>query len=403
MSLLTIVLSVLGLIALVQLVRVFELSAKLRGNNQDTVDYSGNRLNGRLWLLFGAVYFAFFIWLVAEYGDKLLPASGSEHGVVIDDLMTFNWVILIIAFAITHILLFYFAAKYYWSPKRRAEFITHNNKLELLWTTLPAIVLAVIIIYGLTAWNNITDSAPEEAINVEIFSKQFGWTARFAGSDNDLGDANYNFITGTNPLGVITPETIEQRIEDIESEIEDIKKDLAKAPEGGLKEKELSTDLDNKERQLKTIMTFNRKNAVEPYRAGDDDKVVTGEIHLPVNKVVNMEFRSQDVIHSAYMPHFRVQMNCVPGTPTRFHFTPTITTKEMKAKTGNKDFEYLLFCNKICGAAHYNMQMTIIVESEEDYNKWLSEQNTFTSVETAENRSVNEDSEEKENNDLAKK
>lgn len=401
MSLLTIVLTILGIIALVQLVRVFELGAKLRGDNQDTVDYSGNRLNGRLWLLFGAGYFAFFIWLVVEYGDKLLPVSGSEHGVVIDDLMTFNWVILIVAFAITHILLFYFAAKYYWSPKRRAEFITHNNKLELIWTTLPAIVLAVIIIYGLTAWNNITDKAPEEAINVEIFSKQFGWTARFAGSDNELGDANYNFIAGMNPLGVITPETIEDRIEDITGEIESLEKDLADAPKDGLKEKELKTSLDNKERQLKSILTYERKNAVEPFRAGDDDKVVQGEIHLPVGKVVNINFRSQDVIHSAYMPHFRVQMNCVPGSPTRFHFTPTVSTKEMRAKTGNPDFNYLLYCNKICGAAHYNMQMTIIVESEEDYEKWLSEQNTFTSVETAENRSVNEDKEEKDKNDLA--
>lgn len=402
MSLLAIVLTILGIVALVQLVRVFELGAKLRGNTQDSVDYNGNKLNGKLWLVFGVLYFAFFVWLVMEYGDKMLPVAASEHGAVIDSLMNFNWVILIIAFAGTHILLFYFASKYYWSPKRRAEFITHNNKLELIWTTLPAIVLAVIIIYGLTAWNNITDEAPEEAVNVEIFSKQFGWTARFAGTDNELGESNYNFISGTNPLGVITPETIKSRIEDIKEDIERIEGNLANAPEGGLREKELSKELDNKKRQLQTIRTYSRKNTVEPYRAGDDDKVVTGEIHIPVNKTVNMHFRSQDVIHSAYMPHFRAQMNCVPGSPTRFHFTPTITTKEMRAKTGNEEFDYVLYCNKICGAAHYNMQMTIIVESEEDYESWLAEQNTFTSVETAENRSVNEEiEEEKENNDLA--
>jgi cytochrome c oxidase subunit 2 len=90
-----------------------------------------------------------------------------------------------------------------------------------------------------------------------------------------------------------------------------------------------------------------------------------------------MYFRSKDVIHSAYMPHFRAQMNCVPGMKTEFHFTPTITTAEMREKTKNPDFDYVLLCNKICGATHWNMQMKIVVDSEADYKKWLAEQKTF--------------------------
>jgi cytochrome c oxidase subunit 2 len=108
-----------------------------------------------------------------------------------------------------------------------------------------------------------------------------------------------------------------------------------------------------------------------------DDKIVNGEFHIPVNKIVLMYFRSKDVIHSAYMPHFRAQMNCVPGMRTEFHFTPTITTAEMKEKTKNPDFDYVLLCNKICGATHWNMQMKIVVDSEADYQKWLSDQKTF--------------------------
>jgi cytochrome c oxidase subunit 2 len=77
------------------------------------------------------------------------------------------------------------------------------------------------------------------------------------------------------------------------------------------------------------------------------------------------------------MPHFRAQMNCVPGMKTEFHFTPTITTAEMREKTKNPDFDYVLLCNKICGATHWNMQMKIIVDSPEDYAKWLAEQKTF--------------------------
>jgi cytochrome c oxidase subunit 2 len=97
---------------------------------------------------------------------------------------------------------------------------------------------------------------------------------------------------------------------------------------------------------------------------------------LPVNKPVLLMFRSRDVIHSAFLPHFRVQMNCVPGLSTQFAFTPTKTTAQMKESEGD-DFEYVLLCNKICGSAHFNMQMKFIIESEEDYNKWISSQKTL--------------------------
>jgi cytochrome c oxidase subunit 2 len=77
------------------------------------------------------------------------------------------------------------------------------------------------------------------------------------------------------------------------------------------------------------------------------------------------------------MPHFRAQMNCVPGMKTEFHFTPTITTAEMREKTKNPDFDYVLLCNKICGATHWNIQMKIVVDSESDYQKWLADQKTL--------------------------
>ena len=67
-------------------------------------------------------------------------------------------------------------------------------------------------------------------------------------------------------------------------------------------------------------------------------------------------------------------MNCVPGTTTQFAFTPTITTDAMKQEVENDLFEYVLLCNKICGNAHYNMQMKVVVETEEEFNKWIEEQ-----------------------------
>ena len=114
-----------------------------------------------------------------------------------------------------------------------------------------------------------------------------------------------------------------------------------------------------------------------------DDKLVKGEFHIPIGKMVQFKLRSRDVIHSAFMPHFSAQMNCVPGMETEMHFVPIYTTIQMREMTKNPKFNYILLCNKICGAAHYNMQMDIIVESEEDYNKWLATKKTFAETMSA--------------------
>jgi heme/copper-type cytochrome/quinol oxidase subunit 2 len=153
---------------------------------------------------------------------------------------------------------------------------------------------------------------------------------------------------------------------------------LTKAPKDGKKERAIKRKIQHRKDQVAAIYAMKRNIEVNGNGAyADDDKLVKLELHIPVNKPVNIQMRSQDVIHSALMPHFRAQMNCVPGMVTNFNFTPTITTEEMKKKTGNPDFEYILLCNKICGTAHYNMQMNIIVEPEEEYLAWYGEQKTF--------------------------
>jgi cytochrome c oxidase subunit 2 len=153
---------------------------------------------------------------------------------------------------------------------------------------------------------------------------------------------------------------------------------------------------------------------IDPTDKDGMDDMVGAELHLPVNRPVLFKFRSQDVLHSAYMPHFRAQMNVVPGMVTQFKFTPTVTSEDYKSTefmtkkvrkineirrqkskelvaTGDValdpyEFEYYLLCNKICGASHYNMQLKIVVESEEDYNNWLQTQTTFeTTLANAEN------------------
>ncbi len=316
---------VLTIVAVGYLVRVFELAQALKGKKSEKITESDNKLMGRFMLIFLLCLFAFCAWQLKEYGPRMLPESASEHGIVLDTLMNYNMLLIWIVFVFTQILLFYFAYKYYGRKGNVAKYFPHNNKLEMLWTIVPAIVLAFIIIFGIKSWAKITDVASNEAIVIELYSKQFDWTGRYAGKDNTLGAANYKLITGINELGL---DSISQ--------------------------------------------------------AGMDDVVVKNELHIPIGKEVEFKFRSRDVIHSAYFPHFRAQMNTVPGMTTMLHFTPIITTAEMREKTKNPNFDYILLCNKICGNSHYNMQMTIVVESEEEYNKWLDGKKPFFGVKTAE-------------------
>lgn len=342
LNLLILIAVVLGIIALSKVVKVLEQASTVKGLQPYEVTERDNKTQANLMPVFLVLYFAFIIWQVVAWGDFLLPVSASEHGLVVDSLMNTTWIIIIPVFVITHIILFYFAWKYVYDKNRKAEYFPHNNKLEVLWTAIPALVLLILILYGLSVWNKTMTplTTEDDAVEIEIYARQFDWTARYPGEDGKFGKAGVKFIGGVNSLGID------------------------------------STD----------------ENAW-------DDKLVKAEFVIPVDRPVQFFFRSQDVIHSAYMPHFRAQMNCVPGMITRFNFVPNKTTEEMREITGNPEFYYQLLCNKICGAAHYNMGMEITVVSEEEYQKWLAEQKVFLKVEgnaSAANETPNKETESKE-------
>tara|TARA_E500000331_G_C17212752_1_gene694510 strand:+ start:59 stop:1033 length:975 start_codon:yes stop_codon:yes gene_type:complete len=307
---------ILTIAAMVQLVRVNELLSEITNKDTNEVTDGDNNQNGILFLIIGFGFLAFVVWQMITWDHLLLPPASSIHGAEIDGLMKVSMTLILVVFFALSPMLFYFAYRYRGKKENKAYFFAHNNKLEIAWTVIPTIVLTALIIYGLRTWDRAMNPDISESIVIEVYSKQFDWTARYSGSDNVLGDANYKLVEGRNTLGV----------------------------------------------------DINDKNSADDF--------VVREVHLPVNKSVLLKFRSRDVIHSAFLPHFRVQMNCVPGLSTQFAFTPTKTTAEMKESEG-EDFEYVLLCNKICGSAHFNMQMKFIVESEEDYNKWISSQKTI--------------------------
>ncbi|HEX2618164.1 MAG TPA: cytochrome c oxidase subunit II [Flavobacteriales bacterium] len=382
----------LGVFAIVRLSRVYELTATLRGKREEDISERDNKMNARLMWAFPFAYFGFFIWLTLHYAGKGLPVSASEHGVWLDKMYDVNWVILIITFFITNILLFYFAGKYYFRKDRWAYYYPHNNKWELAWTIVPSIVLIGIIIYGLTVWNRITAAAAKGTAEVELYAKQFDWTARYPGPDGVLGATDFRLINDNNPLGIVTPKSIEQRLEELKADEEASDKKLTE--EGGYlphdKLKELEEHIAHVRRvagrivNLRTLMDqdIKERGDASPYKHGSDDLVLK-EFHLPVNEEIEVLIRSRDVIHSAYMPHMRAQMNAVPGMTTRLHMKPTITTDSMRMVTRNPVFDYILLCNKICGASHYNMQMALVIEKEGAYRAWLAAQKGFETGEPA--------------------
>lgn len=340
---LTIAVLVLVAIAIWQMTRIFELS-QLKADNSQVANDSDNKNNGYLLLAFLIFIYAITIFSFYKYSKFLLPEAASAHGGEYDQLMLVSMGIIFFVQTITQALLHYFGYKYRGKQGRKALFFADNDRLEFIWTIIPVIVLAGLILWGLYTWTNIMDiNEEDDPLIVELYAQQFNWTARYGGEDNVLGESNVRMI------------------------------DINRANVLGLDES-------------------------DPYA---EDDVIVKELHLPVGRKVNFKMRSQDVLHSAFMPHFRAQMNCVPGMITEFSFTPIITTEEMrqnpdvieKVKRTNKirsdraargepnsdpwEFDYILLCNKICGKSHYNMQMKIIVESEEEYNAWISGQKTF--------------------------
>ena len=446
MKLITLLVVIAGVIALAQLAKVGQLTSLIRNKKEEDISDADTRLNGGLFIAFMVAFYASFIFLIIRYGDYNPPAA-SAHGESYDTLMNFNMYIIMAVFFLVNSVLFIFANKYRFDKERKARFFAHDNRLELIWTVIPSIVLAVIIIYGLRTWNEMTGDASDDALRVEVYSKQFDWTARYPGADGEFGLANYNLITPTNPLGIVTQDGVTEALAEIEGQIASLESELAHERGRLLAEKAsieeqlhaddhhghghghdhaeghgddhdhhgispefkanlemrldtvkhmLASDqvvvlsnaaaeakedklhrLKRHRQRIEEVKPFDYDGGIAAWEAGADDKIMKGEFHLPVGREVEFVFRSRDVIHSAYMPHFRAQMNTVPGVPTRFKMTPTITTDSMRTILDDPDFNYVLLCNKVCGAAHFNMQMAVVVETEEEYNAWLESQEEF--------------------------
>lgn len=303
-------------IVIFQISKASEYVSVLKG--EEKTRRQNNKING--FLLISLLIFGLLgVWYCNDlyYGKTLFPqGSASVEGEKIDLMLYITIGVTGVVFVITQVLLFWFAFKYQEKDGQKAYFFPHNTKLELLWTTVPAIFLTVLVVFGLKYWFKITSDAPKDSVLVEITGHQFAWEMRYPGKDGKLGKINYK---------------------------------LYNSPSGNI----LGVDFEDPESW---------------------DDFHTTQMHLPVGKPTKLVIHAQDVIHDVGLSHFRMKMDAVPGIPTTMWFTPKYTTEEMKIRTGNPNFVYEISCDQMCGKGHFSMRGVIVVETEEEYKKWLAEQ-----------------------------
>lgn len=302
----------LGFVIVFQIAKASEYVSILRG--EERTQKESNRINAFLLLAF-LILGLLGVWYCHEkLIGKILPEAASNHGENIDTMLLITIIVTGIVFIITQVALFYFSYKYQAKEGRKAFYYPHNNKLEVIWTVIPAIVLTVLVGFGLYYWLQITSEAPKDAIVVEVTGKQFNWEFRYPGKDGVLGKKYYKEVNEAkgNPLGQLWDDP-----------------------------------------------------------ANRDDVYTTGEMHIVVNRPVQLQIFAKDVIHDVGLGHFRMKMDAVPGIPTTMWFTPKFTTRQMRDKYG-PEFNYEISCQEMCGKGHYSMRGTVIVETQAEYNAWLA-------------------------------
>ncbi len=326
------------LIIIVQVSRVRELSKQLRGTEE--VERKATNTTGiglvafMVLFLIGTTLSAFLYKnYILGYGPH---ESASEHGVLIDNMMHITLLVTYSVFVLTHILLFWYAYKFRQQKGRKAQYISHNNTLEVVWTGIPAIVMTFLVVGGLDAWNDIMGDvgADDNYLEIEAMGYQFAWQMRYPGPDGLLGRRDFRLINPTNQMGI----------------------------------------------------DWNDPKS--------HDDVLLNNFVLPVDQKVRVRITAKDVLHDFYLPQFRVKMDAVPGLPTYFVFTPKQTTKEYRKKLSQYEeyqvpdpddpekmywetANYELACAELCGIGHWSMQRTFAIVEQDEYDAWVTEQSSY--------------------------
>lgn len=318
-----------GLLLVVLLGIAIAVAAKLQkvmgGIKSDTeaeIPAPNNKINAAMWIIFLIAGYAGLVWSFFSARAYFLPEASTPHGRETDSQFWFSMGLLTVAFLLVNFLLFFFSWKYQYKKGYKATFYPEDHKLELIWTAIPAVIMAVLVFLGFRSWTHIMSDAPANSQVIEIMGKQFGWIVRYGGiQDNKLGSYNYKLINSNNEMGV-----------DYSDE------------------------------------------------ASMDDFINPSEMHVEVGKPVSLKIRARDVLHSVFIPHMRVKMDAVPGMPTKFWFIPDKSTEQMRAELGNPNFDYEIACTEVCGRGHFAMRLRLIVEDKASVDAWKQQQKPLLST-----------------------
>jgi cytochrome c oxidase subunit II len=263
---------------------------------------AASRLRGGVWFLV-ALALSFSSAVAEPRAGNLYwaPPNFTTGGAQIDGILNFIFWLTFIVFMAVQIVFVIYLAKYRRRDGQRAYYCHGNNLLEIIWTSIPVLIFLGLAIYSNRLWAELHSNPPPDALQVNVSAFQFGWDFRYPGADGKLGPVEVDKISNENRFGV-----------------------------------------------------------VESDEAGKDDFTST-ELVLPFGKPVNIVLNSRDVIHSFYVPFFRLYQDAVPGR--------TISWVWFRVeRPGN--FE--LACSQLCGTGHYNMKAPIRVVSPEEYDKWYA-------------------------------
>ncbi len=315
----TIVVIILIYLIIFQIAKASEYVQVLKGEEKSRKEQ--NKVNGFFMLAFLIAGLIGVIWCNQALVGKTLNAypAASEQGEKVDFMLNMTLIVTGIVFFITQILLFWFGFRYQASDKRKAFYFPHNNRLEVIWTVIPAIFLTALVVFGLKNWFAFTSEPPKEKnpLLVEVTGKQFSWIFRYAGKDGIFGKKYYKNID------------------------------------------------DSKSNSLGQDWTDDKNF---------DDVVANVTMYIVKDRPVKLIIGSRDVIHDVGLSHFRMKMDAVPGTPTTMWFTPKYTTKEMRDITNNPNFQYEISCDQMCGNSHYSMKGVIEVVSQAEFDVWIAQQ-----------------------------
>ncbi len=318
MNLLNFILVLLALVVIVmvlaQIAKISDLTTRFK-KDQDDIDQDTSDSLAKLFFWMGMIGLVLFVGFYFVLRKLDLPVAASEMGRSFESLLNVFWAFIVPVFFLTQIALFVFVRKYRFRKDRKAFYYPENNKLELVWTIIPALAMLTLVALGLNKWNQTMAPPPDDAIQVRVTGQQFKWTVNYPGEDNTFGERDvYKYGAPYNVISV---------------------------------------------------------NPDDPAAADD---MWPSEIVVPVNKPVVFKLGAMDVLHNFYLPHFRMKMDCVPGVPTQYWIVPDKTTKEMREITGNPDFDYEAACAELCGTGHWNMKLVLKVVPESEYNSWLAAQ-----------------------------